>query len=159
MNGIDAVVLSTGNDFRAVEACAHTYASRNGGYASLTDVRIQDGIFHYELTVPLSIGTVGGLTSLHPLAKFSLELLNKPGAEQLMMIAAAAGLANNFSALKSLTTKGIQVGHMKMHLYNILNHIGVTREEKNQVVDHFKDKKVSFSNVKELVVNLRKGKS
>jgi len=159
MNGIDAVVLSTGNDFRAVEACAHTYASRNGGYASLTDVRIQDGIFHYELTVPLSIGTVGGLTSLHPLARFSLELLNKPGAEQLMMIAAAAGLANNFSALKSLTTKGIQVGHMKMHLYNILNHIGVTKEEKNQVVDHFKDKKVSFSNVKELVVNLRKGKS
>ena len=121
MNGIDAVVLATGNDFRAIEACAHTYASRNGQYSSLTDISIENGMFRYELTIPLAIGTVGGLTSLHPLAKFSLELLNKPGAEQLMMIAAAVGLANNFSALKSLTTKGIQVGHMKMHLSNILN--------------------------------------
>lgn len=159
MNGIDAVVLATGNDFRAIEACAHTYASRNGQYSSLTNVIIKDGIFRYELTVPLSLGTVGGLTSLHPLSKFSLELLNNPGAEQLMMIAAAAGLANNFSAIKSLTTKGIQVGHMKMHLFNILNHIGVTKEEKEKAADYFKDKKVSFSNVKELVANLRKGNS
>ena len=105
------------------------------------------------------MGTVGGLTSLHPLAKFSLELLNNPGAEQLMMIAAAAGLANNFSAVKSLTTKGIQVGHMKMHLYNILNHIGVTKTEKEKAVNYFKDKKVSFSNVKEMVARLRKGNS
>jgi hydroxymethylglutaryl-CoA reductase len=159
MNGIDAVVLATGNDFRAIEACAHTYAARNGKYSSLTDISIENGKFRYELSVPLALGTVGGLTSLHPLSKFSLELLNKPGAEQLMMIAAAAGLANNFSALKSLTTKGIQVGHMKMHLYNILNHIGVTKEEKDKVVDHFKDKKVSFSNVKELVFSFRKENS
>jgi hydroxymethylglutaryl-CoA reductase len=159
MNGIDAVVLATGNDFRAIEACAHTYAARNGKYSSLTDISLENGKFRYSLTVPLAIGTVGGLTSLHPLAKFSLELLNNPEAEQLMMISAACGLANNFSALKSLTTKGIQVGHMKMHLYNILNHIGVTKEEKDHVVDHFKDKKVSFSNVKALVSDLRKGNS
>lgn len=159
MNGIDAVVLATGNDFRAIEACAHTYASRKGKYTSLTDVNIEDGRFRYELVVPLSLGTVGGLTSLHPLASFSLELLNKPGAEQLMMIAAAVGLANNFSAIKSLTTNGIQVGHMKMHLYNILNHIGVTNEEKDRAVDYFQDKKVSFSNVKELVASLRKRNS
>jgi len=159
MNGIDAVVLATGNDFRAIEACAHTFAARDGKYTSLTDISIENGKFRYELTVPLAMGTVGGLTSLHPLAKFSLELLNNPGAEQLMMIAAAAGLANNFSAVKSLTTKGIQVGHMKMHLYNILNHIGVTRTEKEKAVDYFKDKKVSFSNVKEMVAQLRKGNS
>ncbi len=159
MNGIDAVVLATGNDFRAIEACAHTFAARDGKYTSLTDISIENGKFRYELTVPLAMGTVGGLTSLHPLAKFSLELLNNPGAEQLMMIAAAAGLANNFSAVKSLTTKGIQVGHMKMHLYNILNHIGVTRTEKEKAVDYFKDKKVSFSNVKEMVARLRKGNS
>jgi hydroxymethylglutaryl-CoA reductase len=159
MNGIDAVVLATGNDFRAIEACAHTYATRNGKYSSLTDISIDNGRFIYELTVPLALGTVGGLTSLHPLASFSLELLNKPEAEQLMMIAAAVGLANNFSALKSLITKGIQVGHMKMHLYNILNHIGVTKEEKEKAVDYFKDKKVSFSNVKAMVTNLRKAKS
>lgn len=156
MNGIDAVVLSTGNDFRAIEACAHTYASRQGRYTSLTDISLNNGKFRYELNVPLALGTVGGLTSLHPLARFSLELLNNPGAEQLMMIAAAAGLANNFSALKSLTTRGIQVGHMKMHLYNILNHIGVTTEEKEKVVEYFKDKKVSFSHVKELVASIRK---
>ncbi|MCK5078945.1 MAG: hydroxymethylglutaryl-CoA reductase, partial [Bacteroidales bacterium] len=159
MNGIDAVVLATGNDFRAIEACAHTFAARDGKYTSLTDISIENGKFRYELTVPLAMGTVGGLTSLHPLAKFSLELLNNPGAEQLMMIAAAAGLANNFSAVKSLTTKGIQVGHMKMHLYNILNHIGVTRTEKEKAVNYFKDKKVSFSNVKEMVTRLRKGNS
>ncbi len=159
MNGIDAVVLATGNDFRAIEACAHTYAARNGKYSSLTEVSIENGTFRYELTVPLSLGTVGGLTSLHPLARFSLELLNNPEAEQLMMISAAVGLANNFSAIKSLTTKGIQVGHMKMHLYNILNHIGVTHEEKEKIVLYFKDKKVSFSNVKALVSNLRKGNS
>jgi hydroxymethylglutaryl-CoA reductase len=156
MNGIDALVLATGNDFRAVEACAHTYASRNGQYSSLTDVSIENNRFRYELTLPLAMGTVGGLTSLHPLAKFSLELLNNPDADQLMMIAAAVGLANNFSALKSLTTKGIQVGHMKMHLFNILNHIGVTKEEKEKMVDYFKDKKVSFSNVKEAVAKMRK---
>ena len=159
MNGIDAVVLATGNDFRAIEACAHTYASRNGRYSSLTDISLENGKFRYELIVPLSLGTVGGLTSLHPLAKFSLELLNNPEAEQLMMISAAVGLANNFSAVKSLITKGIQIGHMKMHLYNILNHIGVTNDEKEKAVDYFKDKKVSFSNVKALVSNLRKGKS
>ncbi|MEN8224583.1 MAG: hydroxymethylglutaryl-CoA reductase, degradative [Bacteroidota bacterium] len=159
MNGIDAVVLATANDFRAIEACAHTYAARNGKYASLTDVSLENGKFRYELNVPLALGTVGGLTSLHPLANFSLELLNNPGAEQLMMIAAAVGLANNFSAIKSLTTKGIQLGHMKMHLYNILNQIGVTKEEKEKAVDYFKDKKVSFSNVKELVASLRQGTS
>ena len=159
MNGIDAVVLATGNDFRAIEACAHTYAARNGKYSSLTDISLKDGKFRYTLTVPLAIGTVGGLTSLHPLARFSLELLNNPQAEQLMMIAAAVGLANNFSALKSLTTKGIQVGHMKMHLFNILNHIGVTMEEKERVVDYFKDKKVSFSKVKDVVARLRKANS
>jgi len=159
MNGIDAVVLATGNDFRAIEACAHTYASRNGKYTSLTDIFLEDGKFRYTLTVPLAMGTIGGLTSLHPLAKFSLELLNNPEAEQLMMISAAVGLANNFSAIKSLTTKGIQIGHMKMHLFNILNQIGVTSDEKQKVLDYFKDKKVSFSKVKEVVTEMRKPNS
>jgi hydroxymethylglutaryl-CoA reductase len=159
MNGIDAVALATGNDFRAIEACAHTYAARSGRYSSMTDISLEGGRFMYELKIPLAMGTVGGLTSLHPLAGFSLELLNKPGAAQLMMIASAVGLANNFSALKSLVTSGIQVGHMRMHLFNILNHIGVTAEEKDKAINYFKDKKVSFNNVKQLVASLRKGKS
>ena len=129
-NGIDAVVIATGNDFRAVEAAGHAYASRNGHYASLSYVDIKDDIFRFTLEVPLALGTVGGLTSLHPLAKKSLELMGNPSAKQLMMIAATMGLANNYAAVKSLTTKGIQQGHMKMHLANILNQLGATENEK-----------------------------
>ncbi|MEE4260824.1 MAG: hypothetical protein V2I62_13755, partial [Bacteroidales bacterium] len=97
-NGIDAVAIATGNDFRAIEAAGHTYASRSGKYKSLTSVELKDGKFKYTLSLPLAMGTVGGLTSLHPLAKHSLEMLGKPSAEELMMITASVGLANNFSA-------------------------------------------------------------
>ena len=144
-NGIDAVVIATGNDFRAVEAAGHAYASRNGHYASLSYVEIKDDIFRFTLEVPLALGTVGGLTSLHPLAKKSLELMGNPSAKQLMMIAATMGLANNYAAVKSLTTKGIQQGHMKMHLANILNQLGATENEKTLATEYFKDKTVSYS--------------
>ena len=154
-NGIDAVALATGNDFRAIEACGHTYAARNGKYSSLTDVEIKDGKFKYSLTIPLALGTVGGLTSLHPLAKLSLELLENPKAIDLMRIAAAAGLANNFGAIKSLVTKGIQKGHMKMHLLNILNTFGATKAEKETAKEYFEDKKVSHSEVEKYLRNLR----
>ena len=150
-NGIDAVVIATGNDFRAVEAAGHAYASRNGHYASLSYVEIKDDIFRFTLEVPLALGTVGGLTSLHPLAKKSLELMGNPSAKQLMMIAATMGLANNYAAVKSLTTKGIQQGHMKMHLANILNQLGATENEKTLATEHFKDKTVSYSEVEKFL--------
>jgi len=95
-NGVDAVAIATGNDFRAIEAAGHAYASRNGTYTSLTKVTLTDKKFKYELTMPMAIGTVGGLTSLHPLAKHSLEMLGKPSSSELMMIVASVGLANNF---------------------------------------------------------------
>ncbi len=155
-NGIDAVVLATGNDFRAVEACGHTYAARDGKYRSLTFIELKDGRFKYTLRVPLSLGTVGGLTKLHPLARFTMELLGDPHAEDLMQIAAVAGLANNFGALRSLTTKGIQKGHMKMHLLNILNNFGVTETEKHAAIEYFKTRKVSFNAVEEFVKDVRK---
>ncbi len=155
-NGIDAVVLATGNDFRAVEAAGHTYASRNGHYESLSSVTIEDGIFHFELEVPMALGTVGGLTSLHPLAQKTLELLGNPTAPELMMIAATMGLANNFSAVRSLTTKGIQAGHMKMHLNNILNQLNATDEEKKKAREYFKDKTVSYAEVEKFLESLRK---
>ena len=116
-------MLATGNDFRAIEACGHTYAGRDGQYRSLSSCTVQDGIFHFELEIPLALGTVGGLTSLHPLAKRSLEILGNPSAPELMCISAAVGLAQNFGAVRSLITTGIQQGHMKMHLTNILNHL------------------------------------
>jgi hydroxymethylglutaryl-CoA reductase len=150
-NGIDAVVIATGNDFRAVEAAGHAYASRNGHYASLSYVDIKDDIFRFTLEVPLALGTVGGLTSLHPLAKKSLELMGNPSAKQLMMIAATMGLANNYAAVKSLTTKGIQQGHMKMHLANILNQLGATENEKTLATEYFKDKTVSYSEVEKFL--------
>lgn len=155
-NGIDAVAIATGNDFRAIEAAGHTYAARNGRYQSLSKVEIEGTRFRFSLEVPLAMGTVGGLTSLHPLAKQSLEMLGNPSAPELMAIAAVMGLANNFAAVKSLTTKGIQAGHMKMHLFNILNHFKASEAEKSAAVEHFKDQKVSFSSVGQYIASLRK---
>ncbi len=155
-NGIDAVVIATGNDFRAVEAAGHTFASRNGHYESLSSVTIENGIFHFELEVPMALGTIGGLTSLHPLAKKTLELLGNPNAKELMMIAATMGLANNFSAVRSLTTKGIQAGHMKMHLNNILNQLNASEEDKKKAREYFKDKTVSYAAVEQFLESLRR---
>ena len=155
-NGIDAVVIATGNDFRAVEAAGHTFASRNRHYESLSTATIENGIFHFELEVPMALGTVGGLTSLHPLAKKTLELLDNPTAPELMMIAATMGLANNFSAVRSLTTKGIQAGHMKMHLNNILNQLNASDEDKKKAREYFKDKTVSYAAVEQFLDSLKK---
>ena len=155
MNGIDAVVLATGNDFRAVEAGVHAYASRNGKYSSLTHCNVENGIFKFWIEIPLALGTVGGLTGLHPLVKFSLELLENPTAKDLMQIVAVAGLAQNFAALKSLTTTGIQEGHMKMHLMNILNQFEATTEEKTTIVAHFKTNIVTHSAVVEAIKKIR----
>lgn len=156
MNGIDAVVLATGNDFRAVEAGIHAYASRNGQYSSLSHASIEKGIFTFWMEIPLSLGTVGGLTSLHPLAKFALEMLEKPSAKDLMQIVAVAGLAQNFAALRSLTTTGIQEGHMKMHLNNILNQYETSQTERDLIVNHFKKNTVTHAAVVAFIDYLRK---
>lgn len=145
MNGIDAVVVATGNDYRAIEAACHTYASRKGKYSSLTHCEVKDGVFRFWIEIPLALGTVGGLTKLHPMVRFSLQLLGKPSASELMSIVASSGLAQNFAALRALVTTGIQKGHMKMHLLNILNQLEATQEEKNIIVEHFKDNVVSHS--------------
>ena len=155
MNGIDAVVIATGNDFRAVEAGVHAYASRNGHYTSLTNASIVNGVFKFWIEVPLALGTVGGLTKLHPLARWSLDLLQNPTAKQLMQYTAVAGLAQNFAALKSLVTTGIQKGHMKMHLMNMLNQLQATAPEKEQAVLYFKTHKVSHSAVSDYINTLR----
>lgn len=154
-NGIDAVVLATGNDFRAVEACGHTHAARHGKYQSLTKLELANGHFKYTLEIPMALGVVGGLTSLHPLVRRALEMLGNPSAAELMMVAATMGLANNFGALRSLTTTGIQKGHMKMHLLNILNHFEATEVEKEAAVQYFKNHKVSFNAVRAYLIGIR----
>ena len=156
MNGIDAVVLATGNDFRAVEAGVHAYASRNGQYSSLSNATIEKGIFTFWMEIPLALGTVGGLTSLHPMVKMALEILGKPSSHQLMQLVAVTGLAQNFAALRSLTTTGIQEGHMKMHLNNILNQYHASPEERKIITTHFQNNIVSHAAVVELIESLRK---
>ncbi|SHG47517.1 hydroxymethylglutaryl-CoA reductase, degradative [Flagellimonas flava] len=155
MNGIDAVVLATGNDFRAIEAGVHAYASKDGSYSSLTHVKIEGDQFKLSIEIPLALGTVGGLTSLHPLVKLALEILGRPSAEELMQIIAVAGLAQNFAALRSLVTTGIQKGHMKMHLMNMLNQMGATESEKEQLVAYFKDHTVTNASVKQALEKIQ----
>ena len=149
MNGIDSVVLATGNDFRAVEACAHAYAARDGQYRSLSKVELTQDIFKFSLTVPLAVGTVGGLTTLHPLAKTSLAILEQPSSKELMQVIAAVGLAQNFGAVKSLVTTGIQKGHMKLHLLNVFNQLGATSVQIEKGKEYFSDKVVSFTAVRD----------
>lgn len=148
-NGVDAVALATGQDFRAIESCGHTYASRDGQYRSLSQCSIEDGEFKFWMDLPMAVGTVGGLTSLHPMAKRSLELLGNPTAEELMMIIAATGLAQNFGAIKSLVTTGIQKGHMKLHLENIMNHLGADENEKEAIRSHFQEAIVTYNDVRD----------
>ncbi len=151
MNGIDALVLATGNDFRAVEASAHAYAARDGRYQSLSRAEIVNDNFKFSITLPLALGTVGGLTKLHPLSALSLDILKKPKANELMQIAASVGLAQNFSAIRSLITTGIQKGHMKMHLLNILNQLNASDEQIELAKQHFSDKAISFSAVRDFL--------
>jgi len=155
MNGIDAVVIATGNDFRATEACAHAYAARSGKYSSLTHCSLENNIFRFWIDLPISLGVVGGLTQLHPLVKMALQMLGNPNATDLMRICAVSGLAQNFAAVRSLVTTGIQKGHMKMHLFNILNQIEATEDEKKYFVVFFKDKTVSHHTVIEEFCRLR----
>jgi hydroxymethylglutaryl-CoA reductase len=151
MNGIDAVVMATGNDFRAVEAAAHAYASKEGKYSSLSNAYIEDNCFFFEIKIPLALGTVGGLTQLHPLVKWSMELLGNPNSRTLMEVIAVAGLAQNFAAIQSLVTSGIQQGHMKMHLLNILNQKKATEDQKEKAIVFFKTNTVSHSSVSDFL--------
>ena len=151
MNGIDALVIATGNDFRAVEAGIHAYAARKGVYSSLSHAFLERDEFVFQLKLPLSLGTVGGLTQLHPMVKWSLELLGNPNAKNLMEIIAVAGLAQNFAALRSLITSGIQKGHMKMHLLNILNQMQATADQKQKAMQFFNGRTVTYSAVSDFL--------
>jgi len=148
MNGVDAVLISTGNDFRAVEAGVHAFASRKGNYKSLSECSIIDNIFKINLKIPLSIGTVGGITDVHPMVRLSLKLLNNPTSNDLMSIICSVGLAQNFAAIKSLVTTGIQKGHMKMHLINLLIKQNATKNQIEKSKEYFRDKEINSESVK-----------
>lgn len=155
-NGIDAVAIATGNDFRAVDAAGHAYASQSGSYASLTHAKIEDDTLHYWIDIPISVGTTGGLTGLHALAKISLEILGSPSADELMQIIASIGLAQNFAAVRSLITTGIQSGHMRLHLHNVMNQLGATEQEKTMLIKHFSTgRDVTYKSVQHQIDKLR----
>ena len=116
MNGIDAVALATGQDFRAIEASAHAYAARDGIYRSLTSWRrTKGGNLAGRIELPLAVGVVGGLVNVHPTTKFALQILGVKSAKELAMVIAATGLAQNFAAIRALSSEGIQAGHMRLH--------------------------------------------
>jgi hydroxymethylglutaryl-CoA reductase len=116
MNGIDAVALATGQDFRAIEAGAHAYAARDGTYRSLTSWRrTKEGDLAGGIELPLAVGVVGGIVNAHPTAKFALQILGVKSAKELAMVIAATGLAQNLAAIRALSSEGIQTGHMRLH--------------------------------------------
>jgi len=129
MNGIDAVVLATGNDFRAVEAGAHAYAARSGHYAPLAVWRRDGEDLVGQLELPLSLGIVGGTLRVHPTARLALKILGVTSADELAMVAASVGLASNLSALRALATEGIQRGHMSLHARSVASAAGALGDE------------------------------
>jgi hydroxymethylglutaryl-CoA reductase len=140
MNGIDAVIIATGNDWRAVEAGAHAYAARDGRYTSLSHWwQDEAGDLRGSIELPLAVGIVGGATRVHPAAQVALKIMNITSARQLAEIAAAVGLAQNLAAIRALATEGIQRGHMRMHARQIAVAAGATGAQVARVVQQMID--------------------
>ncbi|MFV0376982.1 MAG: hydroxymethylglutaryl-CoA reductase [Mangrovibacterium sp.] len=152
-NGIDALALATGNDFRAIEAGGHAFAARKGKYTGLSEATIENGQFRFSMELSLAVGVVGGVTALHPMARLALQILEKPSAAELMKYLAVAGLASNWSAVRALVTTGIQKGHMKMHLNNMLNSLQASDEQKAGARLYFEKRELSFSEVELFLKN------
>lgn len=160
MNGIDPVLIATGNDWRAVEAGIHAYAVKDGRYQALTRWRYENGSLIGQLKAPIIVGTVGGVTSLHPTAKLCLKMMGVESANHLSRIIAAVGLVQNLGAIKALCTDGIIQGHMKLHIDNLLLVAGANDAEMPQLKERLhhwltKHKRVSLSNAHELLAELR----
>ena len=159
MNGIDAVLLATGQDFRAVEAGAHSYAAtREGGYQSLTRYeKTPSGDLHGSIELPLAVGLVGGATRTHPVARLCVKILGVKTANELAEIIASVGLAQNLAALRALSQEGIQTGHMKLHSRNVAIAAGAIGDEVETVAQKMiTEKRVRFDRAQEILTELRK---
>ncbi len=154
MNGIDSVALATGQDFRAIEAAAHAYASRGGRYRSLSKwFRDENGDLVGELEMPMAVGIVGGVTKVHQMAATSLKILKVSSSQELAIVIASVGLAQNFAALLALVSEGIQKGHMKLHSRNIAFMAGARGDMIDIISEHLvKEDNVNLSRAKELIV-------
>lgn len=161
LNGIDPILIATGNDWRAVEAGIHAFAARDGRYKSITKWRAAGTELTGEIVAPLIVGTVGGVTALHPTAKLGLKILGVNSASELSRIIAAVGLVQNLGALRALTTVGIIEGHMKLHIKNLSLGAGATEKEMPFVVKKLEEilalrKRISLANAVEVLNELRK---
>ncbi len=156
MNGIDAVVIATGNDFRAIESGAHSYAAITGRYRPLTTwEKNGEGNLVGTIEIPMAVGLVGGATKVHPTARANVKLLGVKSAQELGEIIASVGLAQNFAALRALATEGIQRGHMSLHARNIAVMAGAKGEKIDRVVEILiKEKKVRIDRAKEIMEEL-----
>jgi len=160
MNGIIAVALATGQDTRALEAGAHSYAARSGKYTTLTNYWVDDnGDLWGSIELPLAVGTVGGVVRVHPIAKIALKILGVEKARELAMVMASVGLAQNFAALRALATEGIQAGHMKLHARNIAMSVGASPSEIDEVVERMiRERKINVERAKQILEEMRSGK-
>jgi hydroxymethylglutaryl-CoA reductase len=158
MNGIDAVALATGQDFRAIEAGAHAYASRDGTYRSLTKWhKTEEGDLAGEIELPMAVGIVGGVVSIHPIAKLTLKILGAKTAKELAMVLAAIGLAQNLAAMRALASEGIQQGHMKLHARNVAVMAGAKGDLIDIIAKRIADENnVNINRAKEIMALLRK---
>lgn len=160
MNGIDPVVIATGNDWRAVEAGIHAYAAHTGQYRAITRWRFEQGCLTGQLTAPIIVGTVGGVTALHPTAKLCLKMMGIESANHLSRIIAAVGLVQNLGAIRALCTEGIIQGHMKLHIDNLLLVAGASTDEMPLLKTRLQNwlssnKRVSLQNACELLAEIR----
>lgn len=156
MNGIDAVAIATGNDWRAIEAGAHAYASMNGYKPLTTWKKNENGDLYGKIKLPLAVGTVGGATKVHPMAKLCLKIMGVKTAKELAEIMASVGLAQNFAAIYALSTKGIQAGHMKLHAQNIAIMAGAKGEEIDIVAKKMVEEgKIRMDRAKEIIEEIR----
>ncbi len=161
MNGIDAVLLATGQDFRAVEAGAHTYAAtQHDGYQSLTQYeKTAEGDLRGTIELPMAVGLVGGATRIHPVARLCVKILGVKTATELAQIIVSVGLAQNLAALRALSQEGIQTGHMKLHARNLAVAAGASGDEVDQVAKKMiTDKRVRYDQAEEILAELRKKK-
>jgi len=160
MNGIDALAIATGQDFRALEASIHAYAARDGKYRSLTKwYKSKDGDLIGEIEIPMAIGIIGGIISVHPIVKVVLKILDIKNVKELASIFAAIGLAQNFAAIRALANEGIQKGHMKLHARNIALTAGAEENQVNIIAERLiKEKNVSVSKAKEIIELLNSNK-
>ena len=157
MNGVDAVSIATGQDFRAIEAAAHAYASRDGKYRTLsTFSKSSNGDLIGKIEIPLSVGIVGGVSGVHPAAKMGLEILGTKSAGELACVIASVGLAQNFAAVKALSAEGIQKGHMKLHAKNIAVTAGATGHLVDIVADTmYRQSNINFDNARTILHQLQ----